>query len=141
MTERLGRIVAACLPFGGVGTAEIDGRRRHRKIYEFGIPRVLEAVNVALRKAHDISFREWRGCSTSQQQDAAPAQRDPDLFRSRVGMWRILGPRRDRDSRNGYTLRPRILGEKQLLGRYTTVSKRRDLASANDLHGGLRNAA
>jgi hypothetical protein len=52
-------------------------------------------VNVALRKAHDISFRERRGCGTFKQQDAAPAQRNPDLFRSRVGMWWIPGARRD----------------------------------------------
>jgi len=105
LSKRLGRIVAARLPIGSVGAAEVDRRRRYRKVYEFGGPRVLEAVNVTLRKAHDISFCEWRGWGTPQQQDAAPAQRDPDLFRSRVGMWRILGARRDGDSRDGHTLR------------------------------------
>jgi hypothetical protein len=63
-------------------------------------------MDVALRKAHNIAFREWRSCGTPQQQAAAPAQRDPDLFRSRVGMRRVLCAGGDGYSGNGHSLRP-----------------------------------
>ena len=81
LSGRLGRIVAASLPIGCVGTPKVDRRRRYRKIYELDGTSVLKAMDVALRKAHNIAFREWRSCGTPQQQEAAPAQRDPDLFR------------------------------------------------------------
>ena len=58
-----------------------------------------------------------------QQQDAVSAQRDPDLFRGGVGMPWAPGPGRDGDSRNGYTLRLRVLGKEQLLRRHAAINK------------------
>ena len=109
LTAGLGHIVAARLPIGSVCAPEVDRRRRYRKVYELDRASILEAVDVALRKPHDISFGKRRSYHASQQQDAASAQRDPDLFGSGVGVWRIPSARRDGDSRNGYTLRLRIL--------------------------------
>ncbi|HEY1459398.1 MAG TPA: hypothetical protein VGH59_05005 [Casimicrobiaceae bacterium] len=91
-------------------------------------------MDVALREAHNISFREWRSRRISQEQEAIAAQRDPHLLRSRVDMRRVSCARRDADPRDGYAPRLRILREQQLLGRHATVGERLDVGSANDLH-------
>ena len=113
-----GRSLTETRHFGGIGRAEIDGRRRDGKVDEAFRTGILEAVHVAFAEADGVALAERFHCGPLQQKSGIPTQRHPDLLGVRMRVPRLRGTRQYGHARDGQPCRARVLGKEQLLGPY-----------------------
>ena len=83
-----------------IGVRKVDWRRSDRKIDEGLASRILESMQVTIRKACHIASAEWVCCTLRQQKRAATRNGQPYLFRRCVNMRRLHGARFDRYASN-----------------------------------------